>query len=117
MSLEVDGGLSNPYVIASMVIWMLALLAIFIPAGVYAGRRQRLRLPVAWAVGIAIGLVIPTFLARVLIGTILYRLSNPAIGSVGFWGGASPILVPMLTATAWFITYSRVSRHVREPAA
>ena len=107
MTLEVDGGLSNPIVLAAMGIWLAVLLLFLIPLGLYLGRRKALGRPWVWACALAIVLVVPTQVARVVIGTWLYQLRNPSVISVGFWGGASPLLVPVLAAAVWFIVYRR----------
>jgi hypothetical protein len=111
MTLEVDGGLSNPIVLASMGIWLAVLLLVFLPLARLLGRRNALTRVWLWASALAVLLVLPTHIARVLIGTWLYRFSNPSIISVGFWGGASPLLVPAILALCWFIVYrsSRVA--------
>lgn len=111
MTLEVEGGLSNPIVLASMGIWLAVLLLVFLPLARLLGRRNALHRAWLWASALAVLLVLPTQIARVLIGTWLYRFSNPSIVSVGFWGGASPLLVPAIVAVFWFIVYrsSRVA--------
>ena len=104
-TLEADGGLNNPVVLAAMAIWLALVLAAAIPLGVYLGRRRALRLPVAWALLLAALLVVPTQFARVAIGTLLYKIHNPEVISVGFWGGYSPVIVPLFAALVWVVAY------------
>ena len=116
MTLEVDGSFRNPYVLGAMGIWLTLLLAFLLPAANYFGRRWRLRAGVVVALAIAIVLVIPTHVARVLIGTLLYRIQNPTIISVGFWGGWAPLLIPVIAAVCWLAAFACANR-VRPPFA
>jgi hypothetical protein len=43
-----------------------------------------------------IALVPVTWFAQFLIGNILYKISNPAITSVGFWGGPPVLIAPAI---------------------
>ncbi len=62
--------------------------------------------PLLKAVALAFALLIPTGFAQVLIGTAIYRLGNPQISSVGFWGAAEyPVCA--VAATLWLLTYLR----------
>ena len=106
-TLEVDGGLSNPVVLAAMGIWLAMLLVLLVPLATYLGRRNALRRGGLSACVVALLLVVPTQFARVVIGTWLYQIRNPAIISVGFWGGVSPLLVPALVAVCWFLVYRK----------
>ncbi len=109
---DFDGSLTNPLELAAMGIWLLVLLVVLVPVGLWAGRRARVPYPVAWALGFAVVFVFPSAIARVSLATWLYRLHHPDVVSVGFFGGISPVLVPALAAAAWFATYRTVARRV-----
>ncbi|HVN32957.1 MAG TPA: hypothetical protein VMT45_13330 [Thermoanaerobaculaceae bacterium] len=109
---DFDGSITNPLELGAMGIWLLVLLVALVPVAFWAGRRVRIRYPVAWALGIAVVFVIPSAIARVFLATWLYRLRHPDVVSVGFFGGISPFLVPALAAVAWLATYHMVARRV-----
>jgi hypothetical protein len=111
MTLEVDGGFSNPVVVRAMAIWLVTILAVLLPLTALAARRANLRVPGAWAFGLAVLLVIPTHVARVLIGTWLYQqTTHPTIISVGFWGGSAPVVIPVLAAFSCYLLHAVIKR-------
>ena len=111
ITLEVDGSFSNPIVVRAMAIWIAALLAVLLPTTVLVARKRTLRAPIAWGIGLAVLLVLPTHAARVLIGTLLYqRTTHPTVVSVGFWGGSAPLVVPLVVAIVCSVVYIVVSR-------
>ncbi len=87
---DFDGSLTNPLELAAMGIWLLVLLVVLVPVGLWAGRRVRVPDPVAWGLGVAVVFVFPSAIARVSLATWLYRLHHPDVVSVGFFGGISP---------------------------
>jgi hypothetical protein len=115
LTIEVDGGFRNPYVLGALCIWLAVLLAFLLPAANYFGRRWRFRAGVVVALAISIVFVIPTEAARVLIGTALYRIQNPTVVSVGFWGGWAPFIVPVVAAVCWLAVFARANR-VKPPS-
>jgi hypothetical protein len=113
--LDYDGNLANPLELTAMGLWLVVLLVVLLPAASAIARRWRLRLPAGWALAIALLLVFPSVAARVLISTLICRLVDPEVMSVGFFGGVSPFLVPVLAAAAWLVVYHRVSTRIAMP--
>jgi hypothetical protein len=105
--LEVDGGFANPAVLVSMSIWLLLLVIVFVPSAVMLARRKSFRHPIVAAALIFCGLILPTQFARVVIGSAIYRLDNPRVISVGFWGGSAPLAVPLAVASIWLLFFHR----------
>jgi lysylphosphatidylglycerol synthetase-like protein (DUF2156 family) len=111
MTLEVDGGFSNPIVVQSMAIWIAILLALLVPGTVSLARRGRVRRPAACAVVLALLLMPLTQIARVMIGTWIYqRTTHPTVLSVGFWGGSAPLVVPAVVAMFCYLVYALIRR-------
>jgi hypothetical protein len=117
MTIEVDGGFRNPYVLVAMCLWLALLLAFLLPAANYFGRRWRFRAGVLGAIVMSIVFVIPTHVARALIGTMLYQIQSRTIVSVGFWGGSAPFLVPLVAAVCWLAVFVRANRATPRSAA
>lgn len=109
VALEVNGGLSNPIVLATMGGWLVVLLAALLPLAQFLGRRRRIRHPFLGALALGLGLIVPTQFVRVSVVTWVYQHRNPNIAGVGFWGGEAPVLVAGVGAVCCLVAYRRAA--------
>ena len=94
MTVEVDGTLNNPVVVQAVLLWS-AVLALWTIATLKFWRERR-RLVLAVLAG---AYVVPP-LGQFIIGNVIYRLQDPRILSVGFWGGPPIWIAPLAGAMA-----------------
>src|SRR5262245_741000 len=107
MILEVDGTLSNPFVVVTVTLWSLALSAFSYLVATRWNQRQRNKSERLRLVALLLLLVVATPLAQFELGNLLYKLEalftpGPGITSVGFWGGP-PVFPAWVAATAAYM--------------
>lgn len=112
LSIEVDGTLRNPYVLAGLAVWTAQLsiaMAIFLH-NLYA---RRLRFDKRW---LLFGAVLGSsyFIGRIacrMVSTFLYIILTPQITSIGYWGTA-PFWVPPVVAGMASLTYALIRKRI-----
>ena len=108
MTLEVDGTLRNPIVVIVLTLWSIALSLMAVLLALRASRvrqsgatRMRGALPL---LGILVTGYLLTRPVVTLIGTMIYRLRNPTIVSVGFWYGPPSWIAPLVAGALYAAT-------------
>jgi hypothetical protein len=121
INLDVDGSLSNPFVLAAVVIWTLVMSAMVALAtrawlSVHPRMRHSSGLRVALAAAVLV-LFVSTPVVQFLIANVIYRINTmlrggPMIVSVGFYGGPPvwPAWVGAALAAGGILWSSRLSR-------
>jgi hypothetical protein len=104
--LEVDGSLANPYVAGAVAIWtVLATIGAIVVVRTTGSGATLSRL------GYFSAMLLFTVPAQFFIGNVLYRVVDPQITSVGFWGGPPVWIAPTVSGcvggVAWFREYRR----------
>lgn len=114
LSIEVDGTLRNPYVLAGFVIWTIQIsIATAIFFHNLWGRRMSVYKPGVVSVAFLIASYFVGFVACRFVSTLLYMVSSPKITSVGYWGKA-PFWVPPLVAAFVSLTYEIVRKRIHD---
>jgi hypothetical protein len=112
--LEVDGSLANPYAAGAVAVWTTFLSVIAVVLVRRFTRRERTQ--PAWALLLILALV-ATKPAQLRIGELLYRIVNPRITDVGFWGGPPVWIAPAVSCCVgilmWTAAWYHGSRSVR----
>jgi hypothetical protein len=112
--LEVDGSLANPYAAGAVAVWSAVLCGIAIMLVRRVARPGRNR--AAWALLFVVALV-ATRPAQLLIGSALYRIADPRITGVGFWGGPPVWIAPIVSCSvgvlAWIAAWYRNDTRTR----
>jgi hypothetical protein len=93
MVLEVDGSLANPYAAGAVAVWTAILSAISI--ALVRGRSAS-----GWSIAkpfVFGALLLATRPLQILIGNVLYKITDPGITSVGFWGGPPTWIAPTVS--------------------
>jgi hypothetical protein len=94
--LEVDGSLANPFVAATVLVWTAVLSGIAV-AAVRQFAESRRAWP-AWTLVLAVAVLI-TKQGQLSIGHVLYRIVDPGITDVGFWGGPPVWIAPVVSCS------------------
>lgn len=97
--LEVDGTLANPVIRIAVAVWSIVLMLVSARFA-YLRSRGRKRFPV-----LATLLYLATPVAQRLIGLALYRMDDPDIISVGFWGFPPLWVAPAMGIAAAVVTF------------
>lgn len=99
--LEVDGSLRNPYAAGAMAIWTVILSVVLSLLARSMSRSGR----TAGKTAFFVGATLLTNPAQFIIGNLLYRVTDPSIGSVGFWGGPPIWTAPAVGCLAAIATW------------
>jgi hypothetical protein len=97
--LEVDGTLANPRVQVAVGVWSLVLILASSRFAILRSRGRK-RFPM-----LVILLSFATPVAQHFIGLALYKIEDPDIISVGFWGGPPVWIAPMMGIAAAVATF------------
>lgn len=106
--LEVDGTLANPRVQVAVGVWSLVLILASIRFAILRSRGRK-RFPV-----LVVLLSLATPVAQHFIGLALYKIEDPDVISVGFWGGPPVWIAPILGIAAAVATFLVVRRDREE---
>ena len=104
ISLEVDGSLANPYTADAVAIWTVTLSAtstIFARSNSTPG--GSLAKPTLFGV-----LVLATRPMQILIGNMLYWITDQGITSVCFWGGPPSWIAPPVSCSVGLLAWVHV---------
>jgi hypothetical protein len=92
--LEVDGSLANPYAAGAVALWtavLSALAVVLVRRFTRSGRNRP-----TWAFLFVAALLV-TRPAQLFIGNVLYRIVDPQVTGVGFWGGPPVWIAPVVS--------------------
>ena len=105
LTVEVDGGLRNPYVLGGGVLWTTALTLL----GFLAVRSWLARARIRWAYfATFVVLALVTSSGQLLIAEVLYIVAHDGVTSVGFWGTPSGWIAPLVAVLATLAYCGRV---------
>ena len=111
VTLEVDGSLANPYAAGAVAVWTTILSAIAIHLA-RSNRTADHRIAKLVLFGLVLLITKPT---QLVIGNVLYWITDQRITSVGFWGGPPIWIAPAASCCLGVLTWLHLRYRRQNP--